>query len=69
VSVVVRPFEAADRPAVRRISHRAGYMGEPADWFWRHAESFADVWTRYYTDEEPESRSSSRCETVASSVT
>jgi ribosomal protein S18 acetylase RimI-like enzyme len=55
VSVVVRPFAAADRPVVRRISHRVGYMGEPADWFWRHAESFADVWTRYYTDEEPES--------------
>ena len=54
-AVEVRPYTPADRDAVRLVCHRAGYMGEPADWYWRHAESFADVWTGYYTDREPES--------------
>jgi ribosomal protein S18 acetylase RimI-like enzyme len=30
-------------------------MGEPAGCYWRHVESFADIWTGYYTDREPES--------------
>jgi ribosomal protein S18 acetylase RimI-like enzyme len=30
-------------------------MGEPAAWYWRDQVSFADVWTAYYTDREPES--------------
>jgi GNAT superfamily N-acetyltransferase len=53
--VVVRPYRAADRGAVRAIAYRAGYMGEPPDWYWRDAISFADIWTAYYTDHEPES--------------
>jgi ribosomal protein S18 acetylase RimI-like enzyme len=56
MSVVgVRSFEPADRAAVRDISHRTGYMGESAESFWRHKESWADLWTSYYTDQEPES--------------
>src|SRR5262249_48591366 len=53
--VVVRPYAPDDRPAVRTLCHRVGYMGESAAWYWRHAESFADIWTSYYTDREPES--------------
>jgi hypothetical protein len=30
-------------------------MGESAESFWRHKESWADLWTSYYTDQEPES--------------
>lgn len=30
-------------------------MGEPVGFYWRHFESFADVWTGWYTDHEPES--------------
>src|SRR5258708_37278234 len=30
-------------------------MGEPIDWQWRDRESFADMFTGYYTDREPES--------------
>jgi ribosomal protein S18 acetylase RimI-like enzyme len=30
-------------------------MAEPADWYWRHAESLAEIWTGYYTDYEAES--------------
>ncbi|MBI4570139.1 MAG: GNAT family N-acetyltransferase [Planctomycetes bacterium] len=52
---LVRRYQAADREAVRRICHLTGYMGESAAWFWRDAESFADMWTGYYTDYEPES--------------
>ena len=54
-AVVVRPYAPRDRAAVRRICHQTGFMGDPADWYWRHAESFADIWTGYYTDREPES--------------
>jgi len=53
--IVVRAYRAADRDAVRRIAHETGYMGEPADWFWRDRTSFANIWTGYYTDREPES--------------
>jgi ribosomal protein S18 acetylase RimI-like enzyme len=51
----VRPYRPEDRPAVRHICHETGYMGEPADWFWRDRESFADLFSGYYTDREPES--------------
>jgi GNAT superfamily N-acetyltransferase len=50
--VTIRPYEAADRPVVRRICHDTGYMGEPA-WYWRDVESFANLFTGYYTDREP----------------
>ena len=53
--ITVRPFEPQDREAVRRLSYRLGYMGEPASWYWHHPETFADIWTAYYTDHEPES--------------
>ena len=53
--IQVRPFDPRDRESIRRMTHLVGYMGEPADWYWRHAESFADIWTSYYTDHEPES--------------
>jgi GNAT superfamily N-acetyltransferase len=53
--IAVRPYRPADRASVRAICHQTGYMGEPADWYWRDAESFAAVWTGYYTDREPES--------------
>lgn len=53
--VGIRRFVPADRPAVRDISYRTGFMGESAASFWRHKESWADVWTSYYTDREPES--------------
>ena len=52
--VVVRPYEAGDRADVRRICHATGYMGDP-EWQWRDAESYADLFTSYYTDAEPES--------------
>ena len=53
--MLVRPYEPDDRAAVRRICYVTGYMGEPVDWQWSDAESFADLFTLYYTDGEPES--------------
>ena len=54
-TVDVRPFEPSDRPVIRELCHRVGYMGDPATFYWRHQESFAEIWTGYYTDQEPES--------------
>ena len=51
----VRPYEPGDRFAVRDVCFRTGYMGEPVDWQWRDEPSFADMFTGYYTDREPES--------------
>lgn len=49
----VRGYEPGDREAVRDICYRTGFMGKSAASFWRHEESFCDVWTSYYTDREP----------------
>lgn len=54
-AIGVRGYLPADRPIVRDISYATGLMGESAESFWRHRESWADVWTSYYTDREPES--------------
>jgi len=54
-SLVVRPFQPTDRVSVRRVCFETGYMGQPIAWQWRDAESFADMFTSWYTDEEPES--------------
>ena len=51
------PGVSAGGSRVRDISFRHGFMGESAAHFWQHAESWADVWTSYYTDREPESLS------------
>ena len=51
----IRPFQSDDRDVVRRICYQTGYMGDPPDWFWRDTESFRDLFSSYYTDEEPES--------------
>ncbi len=55
--ITIRPYAERDRDAVRTICYVTGYMGEPVDWQWRDAESFADIFSGYYTDREPESAS------------
>jgi ribosomal protein S18 acetylase RimI-like enzyme len=49
----VRPFRTADRPAVRHVCFETGYMGDPVAWQWRDEDSFADLFTGWYTDREP----------------
>lgn len=52
---VIRPYQSTDRQSVRNICYETGFMGEPVDWLWPDKESFADLFTIYYTDVEPES--------------
>jgi hypothetical protein len=51
----IRPYEARDRDAVRRICCETGFLGRPVDPLFEDREIFADYLTRYYTDAEPES--------------
>jgi GNAT superfamily N-acetyltransferase len=51
----VRNYEARDREAVRWICCETGFMGEPVEAYFEGREVFADMWTLYWTDYEPES--------------
>ena len=53
----IRPYRPEDRAAVRRICYLTGYMGGRVDWLWRDRESFADLFSGYWTDREPQSAS------------
>jgi len=53
----IRPYRAGDRDQVRHICFATGFMGDPVDWQWRDEASFADMFSSYYTDVEPESAS------------
>lgn len=53
--VVVRPYEPRDRAAVRHICFLTGFAGDPVDYQWADEESFADMFSGWYTDGEPES--------------
>jgi len=50
----VRSYEHRDREAVRYICCETGFMGEPMENQMEGREVFADMWSRYYTDYEPE---------------
>jgi hypothetical protein len=54
MTVAVRPFRKGDRQAVRDICCDTGFMGDPVDPLFSDREVFADFFTRYYTDWEPE---------------
>jgi ribosomal protein S18 acetylase RimI-like enzyme len=53
--VLVRKFAAADKQAVQDICYLTGYMGDSAERIWGHKQSFVEVWTSYYIEQEPES--------------
>jgi ribosomal protein S18 acetylase RimI-like enzyme len=55
VSSEVRLYRPEDRAAVREIAWRTGFIGESPEWYWRDRHSFEEIWTPYYTDQEPES--------------
>ncbi|MDB4987245.1 MAG: family N-acetyltransferase [Myxococcaceae bacterium] len=50
----IRPYRAEDRESVRAICFDTGLMGEPVSAQYGDRESFADLFTAYYTDHEPE---------------
>lgn len=54
-ATTVRPYRPGDRSTVRRICYLTGFMGEPVEWMWADEESFADMFSGYYTDREPAS--------------
>jgi GNAT superfamily N-acetyltransferase len=51
----VRKYSPADRAAARRICYETGLMGDSIDPYFGCLDLFADFWTLYYTDYEPES--------------
>lgn len=53
--VVIRPYKPRDRAAVRHICFLTGFAGDPVDYQWSDEASFADMFSGYYTDHEPES--------------
>ena len=50
----VRKYRDGDRAQVRSICFRTGLFGDPVASVYGDAESFADMFTSYYTDHEPE---------------
>jgi len=51
----VRPFRSTDRDAVRHICCETAFAGGPVEPLFPDRDAFADFFTRYYTDWEPES--------------
>ena len=51
----IRPYRPADRETVREICRRTAYRNLGYAAVFEDGELFADYWTRYYTDFEPES--------------
>lgn len=54
MSLKVRPYLPSDRQAVRSICCETGFMGNPIDPVFTDRDAFADFFTRYYTDYEPD---------------
>lgn len=54
INAFVRPYEPRDRDAVRYICCETGFMGDPMEVVFEGREVFGDMWTKYYTDFEPE---------------
>jgi len=54
MSLKIRPYSPNDRQAVRNICCETGFMGDPIDPVFIDRDTFADFFTRYYTDCEPE---------------
>jgi len=52
--IVIRAYRPEDRPAVRDICFDTGLMGESIAPQYADRESFADMFTAHFTDNEPE---------------
>ncbi|MBI3321275.1 MAG: GNAT family N-acetyltransferase [Candidatus Omnitrophica bacterium] len=53
IPVVIRPYEVRDRAAIRTLACETADRGGPVERFFLDREIFADLATRYYTDDEP----------------
>lgn len=52
---IIRPYSRHDRLGVRHVCCETGFMGNPIQSVFNDRDAFADFFTRYYTDWEPES--------------
>jgi GNAT superfamily N-acetyltransferase len=50
----IRSYQPSDRAAIRRLCCDTADNGGPVERFFDDRDVFADLWTRYYTDFEPE---------------
>lgn len=50
--VVIRPYRASDRAAIRQICNETADRGEPIEGLFGDRELVADLVTKYYTDAE-----------------
>ena len=55
MAITIRTYRPDDRDSVRHICYQTGYMGSPIAPQWADEPSFANLFTSYYTDCEPES--------------
>lgn len=53
-NVIVRPYEARDRSAIRRICCDTGFLGGPIEPIFSDREVFADLFTNPYLDYQPD---------------
>jgi len=54
MNCTVRPYRHNDRSELRHVCCQTGFMGNPVDPLFSDRDVFADFFTRYYTDFEPE---------------
>jgi len=53
--VKIRSYRIKDRPGVRQVCCATGFLGESVSKIFSDDEIFADLFSKYYTDMEPES--------------
>jgi len=52
---IIRKYQPEDRDRVRYICCETGFLGEPQEAVFIGRDIFADLWSSYWTDREPES--------------
>lgn len=54
MACTIRPYKPEDREAVRHVCCETGFMGNPIEPVFSDRQLFADFFSSYYTDYEPE---------------
>jgi len=52
--LTIRPYREVDRPAVREICCKTAFRNRGCEHFFEDRELFADYWTNYYLEYEPD---------------
>jgi len=53
--IIIRKYRPEDREGVRLVCSETGFLGRPQEAFFIGRDVFADLWSKYWTDYEPES--------------